>query len=202
MLESYDEYTKNQKEYEEELKKLDNIKDYSTWKNKSKRLIKKHILDQTKLKYNSDVEELSGDINANFLYHYTTCESAYDIIEDNEFIGTMNNISFTTHPNLYKRGFTFWHGNEYTKRKDHTNLSVKIKLDFNKIKKDGLEFELGSAQTGTVAGEKEIIIIDPINDVLKYLIEIIIIKDKEDNKNDLISLVNLLKSKNIKYHLI
>jgi hypothetical protein len=201
--ETYDELSSLRMWYEEETKKLDNVKDFKTWKLKSKLLQKHYFNKQNEITKKENPYGLSGNMKSNFIYHYTNGDSLINIIEDNELIGggdECGGISFTSHPNLYKRGFIFWYPNEYTPGKHHLNVGVKIKFDFNQMKEDGLKFKKGSEHIGTHSGEDEIRLLkDELENPIKYIKEIIIFKDKENNY-EIIS--KLLDIKNIKYKII
>jgi hypothetical protein len=138
-------------------------------------------------------------MDSRYIYHYTTGDSLIYIIEDNEMYGD-DGISFTTHPNLYKRGFVFWYPNKYSKGRHHGNVGVKIKFDFNEMKNDGLKFKKGSENLGTHGGEEELRLITyELNNPIKYIKEIILFKDKEENY---LELSNILKNKNINFKVI
>jgi hypothetical protein len=200
---TYDDLLSLKKWYKEENKKLDNVKDFKTWEIKSKLLQKQYYEKYNEITKRENPFGEEGDMNANYIYHYTNGSSLIDIIEDNILIGggdEYGGISFTSNANLYKRGFVFWYPNEYSKGKHHGNIGVKIKFDFNSMKKDGLKFRKGSENIGTHSGEDEIRLKqDELNNPIKYIKEIIIFKDKEE---DYINLSNFLDSKNIKYKII
>lgn len=197
---AYDELMALKKWYNEEKDKIDKIKNLKKWKLKSDLLFKQYMNKKSEIEKKKNPYGLKGDIKANFIYHYTDGNSLIGIINDNAMIGSDEGISFTTHPNLYKREFVFWHSNKYSKGRHYGNIGVKMKFDFNKMKNDGLKFKIGSEDLGTYAGEDEIRLLkNELNNPLKYLVEIIIFKDKEDNY---LELSKLLNSKNIKHKIV
>lgn len=196
----YDDIIDFKKWYEEEREKIDKITDYKTWKAKNSLLAKQYNKKMNQFGKAPDAYALKGDVNAKFLYHYTTGESLLEIINSNEMYGDYGGISFTTHPNLYKRKFVFWHSNRYSKGRDYRNVGVKIKFDFTQMKEDGLIFKQGSEGMGTHAGEEEIRLkSDQLENPLKYVKEIIIIKDKEQ---DYLKISEFLNSKNIDHKVV
>lgn len=199
----YDKLLKLEKQYEEEQKKIDQIVDFKTWNLKTKLLFNHYLNEKSKITNKKNPYSLEGDMSASYIYHYTTGESLINIIDENILMGggdEYGGISFTTHPNLYKRGFVFWHPNEYSEGKHNGNVGVKIKFDFNKMKKDGLKFKIGSENIGTLPGENELRLKqNELSDPLKYISEIIIFKNKEKNYRELSS---ILKTKNIKFKIV
>ena len=194
----YDEYLALRRWYEEEREKISREDNpYNIFKIKTKRLEdlyrnKERELDLEKY---DDPYAFSGNIDAKNLYHYTNGYALERIIKDNLLYGDYRGISFTTNPNLYKRGFVFYHTNEYGEGRHSGNVGVKIKFDFDKMKKDGFNFKKGSEYMGTHGGEEEIRLrMDIFENPIKYIKEIIILKDKEKNYE---SLSELLNSKNI-----
>lgn len=200
---AYDELESLRKWYEEESKKLDNIKDFKTWKLKSKLLLKQYFKMRAEIAKKENPDGLAGDMNSNYIYHYTNGSALIDIIEDNVLIGggdEYGGISFSSHPNLYKRGFIFWHPSKYSEGRHHGNVGVKMKFDFNQMKRDGLKFKRGSEDMGTTRGEDEIRLRqDELEDVTKYIKEIIIFKDKE---KDYLKLSEILDKNNISHKII
>lgn len=201
---TYDSVVDLKQWYDDETKKNDNIKDFKRWKLKTQLLQKQYMEKKTELlTKNKDPYALKGNSKVNYIYHYTNGEALIDIIENNILIGggdSYGGISFTSHPNLYKRGFVFWYPNKYTEGKHHENIGIKIKFDFNKMKKDGLEFILGNEDIGTHSGEEEIRIkSDEIKNILNYVVDIIIFKNKE---KDYSKIIELLNKKNIKHKVI
>jgi len=199
---AYDELISLEKWYEEENKKLDYTKGFKTWKLKSKILQKQYYKLKNEITKKENPYGLEGDMSVNYIYHYTTGNSLIDIIENNILIGgdEYGGISFTSHPNLYKRGFVFWYPNKYSEGKHHGNVGVKIKFDFNQMKKDGLKFRNGSEDIGTHCGEDEIRLKqNELKSPIKYIKEIIIFKDKEKNY---LKLSELLDNQNIRYKTI
>lgn len=200
---TYDELISLEKWYDEENKKLDNVKDFNTWKLKSKLLQKQYFNKKNEITKGDNPYGLEGDMNVNYIYHYTNGNSLVDIIEDNILIGggdEYGGISFTSHPNLHKRGFVFWYPNKYSEGKHHGNVGVKIKFDFNQMKTDGLKFRKGSENIGTHSGEDEIRLKqDELENPIKYIKEIIIFKDKEQKY---LELSNLLTNNSIKHKIV
>lgn len=196
----YDKYISLQQWYKEERNKLDSIKDFKKWKLKSDLLFKQYLKKKEELTKQKDILGLSGDINSKYVYHYTDVQSLISILEENLMISSGEGISFTSHPNLYKRKFTFWHGNEYTKPRNYTNIGIKMKFDFTQMKKDGYKFIKGNDELGTYPGEEEIALINSnLENVIKYLKEVIIFKNKVDNISELVKLLNKF---NIKYIIV
>jgi len=183
-------------------KNFDGTKDYKTWKLKTKQLQKQYFDKKNPLVNKDNSYALKGNMGATSIYHYTDGNALISIIEDNMMIGSgdYGGISFTSHPNLYKRGFVFWYPNQYSKGKHHGNIGVKIKFDFNQMKNDGLKFKRGSENIGTHAGEEELFLgKDELHNPMKYVREIIIFKDKE---SEYLSLSKFLDDKNIKYKIV
>lgn len=198
---AYDEYISLKKWYKEEKEKIEHIRDFKKWGLKSKLLFKQY-LDKKKEIFNkqNDVFALGGDIDSKYLYHYTDGQSLIDMLEENIMIASDDGISFTTHPNLYKRKFTFWHGNQYTKARDYTNIGIKMKFNFIQMKKDGYVFKKGNEDMGTYEGEEEIRLINSsLENPIKYLEEVIIFKNKEENISDVEKILN---KHNIKYIIV
>lgn len=198
---SYDELLKLKKWYEEEKNKIEKIDNYKIWKYKSDKLLKKYISLMSDLNSkHDDLYALKGDLNSKYIYHYTNGDSLLSIIEDDTIESGGEGISFTTNSNLYKNGFIFWHSNEYSKGRNHTNTGVKIKLDFDLLKSDGYKFKQGNENIGTNEGEEELRYRgDEINNISKYIVEIIIFKNKESNFNEI---ETILREKGIKYKII
>lgn len=200
---AYDDLLSLKKWFDEENKKLEKIKDYKTKKFKSKLLQKQFFHLKNEIIKKENPFGIEGDMSSNYIYHYTDGESLFGIITESMLMGggdEYGGISFTTHPNLYKRGFVFWHPNEYSKGKHHGNIGVRIKFDFNQMKKDGLRFRKGSENMGTHSGEEEIRLLkDELENPIKYIKEIIIFKNKEEKY---LELSNLLKKTNIKHKVI
>lgn len=198
---SYDELLKLKKWYEEEKTKIEKIDNYKIWNYKSDKLLKKYISLMSDLNSkHDDLYALKGDLNNKYIYHYTNGDSLLSIIEDDTIESGGEGISFTTNSNLYKNGFIFWHSNEYSKGRNHTNTGVKIKLDFDLLKSDGYKFKQGNENIGTNEGEEEIRYRgDEINNISKYIVEIIIFKNKESNFNEI---ETILREKGIKYKII
>lgn len=199
---SYDEILDLKKWDEEEKKKIDDEFDkdnnYHKWKRKTERQTKMYFRRINDIiKKSKDPYELKGDINANYVYHYTDLRSLEGILSENIMYGDTGGISFTSNPNLYKRGFIFQYGSKYNKGRNHTNTGIKIKFDFNKMKNDNLKLIKGNENMGTHAGENEIRLKqDELENPIKYITEIIIIKTKDDNYQNIIPLI---KKHNIKY---
>lgn len=200
---NYDELLKLEQWYENEYKKLDDIKNFKIWTIKSKFLYKEYRRKKTEILKKENPYGLEGNLSVSYIYHYTTGDALISIIRDNEIIGggdEYGGISFTSHPNLYKRGFTFWYPNEYSKGKHHGNVGVKLKFDFNKMKSDGLIFKKGSENIGTHSGEDEIRLKqDELKNPFKYIKDIIIFKNKESN---FLEVSEILKKQNIKHSII
>lgn len=149
-----------------------------------KRIDKVHKIYFSKMgeldKAKKDYLGLEGDVNSKYLYHYTTTFNLLSILEEN----TLNPndevwdiISFTTNPNLWKRGFVFYHGRD---GKNHTNVGARITFDFNKLK-EKYKYKVGSEYSGVNVGEEEIVLKvgdGGLSPVMPYIVEILIIKAK------------------------
>lgn len=153
-----------------------------------------------------DTFNMRGNLKSKYIYHYTTGYALYHIIEENKMEG--RTISFSTNNNLYKRKFIFSHPiDDMDDGRTHENVSVKIKLDLKKMIDDGFIFYQGDSSYGTYAGEEELYLkqsdIDTgnVDNVIKYIVEIFIISDKEFD-SDVSELEYLLKSKNIRYKIV
>lgn len=200
---TYDKIISLEKWYKDEEAKLKSEPDFKIWKIKHDRLFKLYLKKKEELTKEKDAYALKGDLNTNFIYHYTTAHALFNILTDNEMIGggdEYGGVSFTSHPNLYKRGFIFWHPSEYSEGRHHGNAGIKIKFDFNMMKNDGFKFKPGNETMGTNSGEEELRLLkDEIVNPIKYIKEVIIFADKEKNYH---MLIELLQNNNIKYHLI
>jgi hypothetical protein len=176
------------------------IGDYDTWKFKYDLLYKQYTIEKDKLiNHNPDPYALKGNINAKYIYHYTTGDNLIGIINDNILIGD-EGISFTTHPNLYKRGFVFWYPGKYSEGRHTKNVGIKIKFDFDAMKNSGLKFKVGSEGLGTNHGEEELRLMKyELKNPIRFIKEIIIFKEKEKNY---IKVSELLDSKHIKYKIV
>ncbi len=194
-----------EKQYNEQAKELEKIQDYKIWKLKSKRLFSQYLLSKQKLLNGQhDVFALKGNMNSKYLYHYTNADNLLHILKDNYMIDSgEGTVSFSTNPNLYKRGFIFWHPSKYSEGRHSLNSGVKIKLDFDKLKKDNYVFKLGSENHGTHFGEEEIYAkTDALENIRDYIIEIIILTSKETNKEIPDKLKKYLEKTNIKFTII
>jgi hypothetical protein len=195
---AYDKMLKLKQWYEIEKEKLNKITNYKLWHFRHDALGKKYLKLMHELNIeNDDLYNIKGNLNSKYIYHYTSGDSLIGILEDDNIVSGGEGISFTTNSNLYKNGFIFWHSNEYSKGRNHTNTGVKIKLDFNLLKSDGYKFKQGNEDMGTNAGEEEIRFRgEEITNITKYIVEIIILKNKESNYEELETLLN---NKNIRY---
>jgi hypothetical protein len=195
---AYDKMLKLKQWYETEKEKIEKITNYKLWKFRTNLLSKKYskLMHELNIE-NDDLYNIKGNLNNKFIYHYTDGDSLIGIIDDDNIVSGGEGISFTTNSNLYKNGFIFWHSSEYSKGRNHTNTGVKIKLDFNLLKSDGYKFKQGNEDMGTHEGEEEIRFRgEEITNITKYIVEIIILKNKESNYEEL---ETLLHEKNIKY---
>lgn len=163
-----------------------------------------------------DVLAMKGDLNAKYIYHYTTAYGLESIIDDDAMASITTKICFTTNSNLYKRKFVFMHPDEETYNKGRTweNSSCKIKLDLKKMIADGYIFHQGEEDgygSSTYPGEEELYL-NPVelrelngstsvDNITKYIVEVFIVEKKEFDY-DLSELENLLKSKNIRYKIV
>lgn len=186
--------------FDNEKKKIEQIKDFKKWKFKNDVLFREYMKRKRVLISNSDNPyALEGDSKTSFIYHYTDVKSLLGIINDNAMVHSGGGISFSSHPNLYKRGFVFWFGNKYTKTKDHSNSGVKMKLDYKKMLNDGYKFEIGGEDIGTHAGEEELRLVDKdLENILKYIVEVILFKDKEN----IDKAIEILDEKSINYKVV
>ncbi|TXG75751.1 hypothetical protein E6Q11_06840 [Candidatus Dojkabacteria bacterium] len=200
---AYDDLLSLEDWYNEENDKLNAIKDFKVWKIKTKLLQKQYFNKKKEITKRENPFGVQGDMNAKYLYHYTDGGALISIINDNVLIGggdEYGGISFSTHPNLYKRGFVFWYPNEYSKGRHHGNVGVKIKFDFDEMKNDGLKFRKGSENIGTHSGEDEIRLReDELENPIKYIKEIIIFKDKEKTY---LALSNLLTRNGVRHRVV
>lgn len=180
--------------YRSEKEKISSIKDLKKWNLKNTLLFKKYSKIEDKLSKEKNPYAWKGDANAKYLYHYTNGDSLIQIINDNTMLeggGEFGGISFTTNANLWKRKFIFWYSNEYSEGKDYRNIGVKIKFDYNLMKKDKLKFKYGHENIGTHAGEEEIRLMQSeLINPMKYIKEIIVFKNKEKNYAKLIDFLN------------
>lgn len=197
---TFDKLQDLQEWFDEEKSKIEKVRDFKKWKFKSDSLFREYMKRKRDLVDNSDNPyALKGDTKTSFIYHYTDVESLLGIINVNSMTLSGEGISFSSHPNLYKRGFVFWFGGKYTKSKDHSNLGVKIKLDYKKMLDDGYKFEVGNEDIGTHAGEEELRLIDDeLKNPLKYVAEVILFKDKEN----IDKAIEILNEKSINYKVV
>lgn len=200
---TYDKLTALKQQYRSEQEKNFEQYPYKKALLKNKMLFKQYLEKHDELSKEKNAYGLKGDMNAKYIYHYTDGDSLLRIIEDGYMIGgddDYGGVSFTSHPNLYKRGFVFWHPSKYSKGRHHGNIGVKMKFDFKKMKSDGMKFKGGSEDMNTHAGEDEIrLMVDDFHNPLNYIVEIIVFKNKESNYTEL---SNVLKSLNIKHKIV
>lgn len=181
--------------------------DFKLWHLHNSAHMKEYFKRKAELeKQYSDIYGMKGDRQSKFVYHYTTSEGLLGILEtDTLDSGGVDSygyggVAVSTHPNLYKYGFIFWWPSEYSEGKTDKNVGVKIKLDFKKLQSDGLKFISGSEELGTHVGEFEFRSKqDAIPNISKYIVEILIFKQKEPNYKEL---VNALSSTNLKFKVI
>jgi hypothetical protein len=65
------------------------------------------------------------------------------------------------------------------------------------MKQDKLKFRSGNENMGTSSGENEIrLMIDELDNPIKYITEVIVFKSKEENYQEAIELLNNYKIKN------
>jgi len=164
-----------------------------------------------------DVLAMKGDLNAKYIYHYTTAYGLVSIIDDDAMAAVNTKICFTTHNNLYKRKFIFSHPHDDgfgDAGRTWENSSCKIKLDLKKMIADGYIFHQGEEDgygSSTYPGEEELYL-NPfelrelngstsVDNITKYIVEVFIVEKKEFDY-DLSELENLLKSKNIRCKIV
>ena len=194
--------------YKEAKKEVDKIKDYKTWKRKSRMLSLQYLKQKEQLTKLADPYALKGDVKANFIYHYTTTGSLIEILNEDTMIGSVDDygvmgVSFSTQPNLYKRKFIFWHPNKFDGGKHFKNVAIKIKYDFNEIKRDGHRYVKGGEDIGTSPGEEEIRIVgSEFENPIKYIREVIIFRQKEPNPELIEQAVDALNKNNIKHRIV
>lgn len=181
-------------------------KNFKIWELKSKRLYNYYFKKKGELESkDSDLYAFRGDKNAKYIYHYTDEGGASGIFEDNYMNQNDEDdgISFTTHPNLWKRYFVFYYPQGGEGGKTYKNVGIKIKFDFIKMKNDGLKFIRGNDFTGTHAGEEEVRLkSNGLDNPLKYIIEVIILKNKIKDEIYFEILIDELNGKNIPYKII
>lgn len=194
--------------YNQEKERLEKSKDFKKSYIKSLQNINTKVREENKIikKYGDKLPYLfPGDENSNFIYHYTDIISFESIINSGEMYGDISNsVSFSSEPNLYKYKFIFSHPNNngYFGR-THKNIDVKIKLDFNKMKENGVKYKLGDDNKGTHYGEQEIMIHSKyLTNIEIYIKEVILFKEKSENLGLLYGVTDILKEKNIKYRVI
>lgn len=148
-------------------------------------------------------EAYQGNVESQYLYHYTSLSEMDYILMDNEMMGNdtdygYDGVSFTTKSNLHDEGFLFYHDPPRTS----DNLGIIFKIDFNKIKADGYKYWLGDEFKGTYSGEAEIRIKGDVKNITNYINQIIILPIKLKNKGeDYRKAVELCKKYNINYKL-
>ena len=202
---AFTEYNKLESWYNGIKQELEKIKDYKTWKYKSKAYSREYIRLKGELdkKYGDELYGLGGDDTVKYIYHYTTGNNLLDIIDSNELIGggdEYGGISFSSDGNLWRNKFVFYHPSEYSDGVTYRNVGIRLKFDFNKMKNDGFKFKRGNENIGSHYGEFEIRLRkDELPNISKYLVNITIIKDKEKNY---LALIDFLDSHNIKYNTI
>lgn len=202
---AFTEYNKLESWYNGIKQELEKIKDYKTWKYKSKAYSREYIRLKGELdkKYGDELYGLGGDVSVKYIYHYTTGNNLPSIINSDELLGGGNEyggISFSSDGNLWRNKFIFYHSSEYYEGVNYRNVGVRFKFDFNKMIADGYKFKRGSENIDTSYGEFELRLRkNELPNMSKYLVNITIIKDKE---KDYIKLIEFLSSKNIKYTLV
>lgn len=181
----YDQILRLKAWHKEMSDKIDKETDYKRWKLLTDRQNRLYLNKMNELtKGGDDIYELGGDMKSRYIYHYTDDSSLLNILKDEVMITGNIGISFSSNSNLYKRGFVFWYPSKYSKGRYAGNTGIKMKFDFDKMKGDGLKFKRGSEGIGTHSGENEILYLgDEIDNISKYLIEIIIFRDKIDGDN-------------------
>jgi hypothetical protein len=187
--------------YEEERKKIDKTEGYKKFKYNSDKLFKLYLSKTNELSKKSNSYALAGDMNAKHIYHYTKFDALESILEDNMMYdggcSDVEGISYTSNGNLYKRGFVFYYPSGDYEGVHNNNVGIKMKFDFNKMKADGLKFIKGSENLGTHAGEEELKLRKyELNDVKKYILEVIVFKNKEKKYKEAIELLNKHNIKN------
>lgn len=202
---AYDKLQKLEKWFKEEQEKLDKVRDFKKWKFKSDVLYRTYYREKEKLNKFNNLYGLAGDKNVKYIYHYTNIEGLLGIVSENMLIGggdEYGGISFTSNPNLYKRGFVFMYGSRDIEGRDYKNSGVKIKFDFNKLKERGYKFRTGTEDIGTHSGEEELRLKqDELPHVSDYIVEVIIIGSKERNNNMIRTAIQYMDKLNIKYKL-
>lgn len=201
----YDKLQQLRSKYDKESSKIRNDKslNHKQFKFKSDRLMRQYFKDTDALtKQSNDPYALKGDPTVKYIYHYTTVENLIGILEEDIMYESGEGVSFTSNPNLYKRGFVFWWASQYDKGRGSSNAGAKIKFDFQKMKKD-YRFNLGSEDKGTHEGEEELYVLKDIENVTDYIVEVIILTEKESDPNLIEKCTKLLQKKNnIKYKII
>ena len=195
--EVYDKILKLDDWHSDEQSKIDKITDFKKWKYYTDRHTKIYFNKRNELTKEPDAFSLGGNMKSNFIYHYTDYDALKNILTDNIMYTGENGISYSSNSNLYKRGFIFWHASQYSKGKNHTNIGIKMKFDFNLMKQDKLKFRSGNENMGTSSGENEIrLMIDELENPIKYISEVIVFKSKEENYQEAIEILNNYKIKN------
>lgn len=203
---------------EVELKKyMDKVKDqdkrtliFNAFQKRFKLLFTNYSQSQKQLyaKYGEQVYAMQGDINAKYLYHYTSVFNTLNIIEENEIYPNQENdsiISFSTNANLWKTGFTFTFGNERHQGVTDSNTPVRIEFDFNKLK-EKYKYGKGNESVDTHVGEEEIYLKvngESLTPIIPYIVSVLILKAKmksgETEQKDLLELERILIANNIQY---
>lgn len=142
---------------------------------------------------------IKGDVNARWIYHFTTIYNAGDIINMNSlYVGPeTGTVSFTSNKNLLKRKPWFQAGQGWR------DLVVAFVLDLNKLKKSGkYKIMVGDEERGTVEGEEEVAIRPDIQDLDKYIEKCVLYPsnlDGEFEEEIYNKFIDELNSKNIKW---
>ncbi len=130
---------------------------------------------------------LEGDENAKTTYHFTTPENVLSILSDNFLYGEgeTSGLSTTTNSSFDNPELTsvqsYGVGNKPTL---FSEKGIRIDLDLQKLKEDGIKIRKGGESLGTFEGEEELKIggINGIGNASKYISQIQIDRKIVDEK--------------------
>ena len=146
----------------------------------------------------------SGDLNAKYVYHFTSLQAAYEIVDEGKLDSSFGDnpwMSFTTNKDLLKRGVVFYYSSENYEGKNSKTLPICFTFDLPKLKaKYTKKLKQGDPDKyGTYYGEEEILIVASTIPIEPYIVKVLIERSKIDNKKLLDKFIDKLKENNIKY---
>jgi hypothetical protein len=126
------------------------------------------------------------------------CNGDGEIFKPNPFASSQEYVGacFSSDADLYKKGFNLGDG------KTDLDCSIRIKLDFNKIKADGYKYFSGDDENmDTSEAENEIRIQGHLRNVTKYIVSVDLYPNKESYILTDEELLSELKKRGIRYRI-